>query len=148
MGWSPGLNLNNSKWNIFSHGKSSCIIFKCALYATTYVTRSYLVQNTREVFENLKYCVWVRLVKRPDDQCLCTSLSVISDYAITGATPYWFCKSGKLTHLPLVPHICVSVLDPGNGLALVKVMADRLPAPSNYPKSCRLIVNCALGQDW
>ena len=42
-----------------------------------YVISSYLVQSTREV-RKFKYCVWSRLVKPPDDQCLCTSLSVIT----------------------------------------------------------------------
>ena len=35
MDWSPGLNLNNPKWNVISNGKSSCIIFKCVMYAAT-----------------------------------------------------------------------------------------------------------------
>ena len=125
VGWSPGLNLNNSKWNMMSHGKSSCIIVKCVLYVPTGVISSYLVQSTREVGK-WKYCVWARLMKPPDGQCLCTSLLVISDYAIPGATPHWFCKAGELTHLPLVPHICASVLDLENGSALVQVMSGRL----------------------
>ena len=105
------------------------------MYATTYVISSYLVQSTREV-RKLKYCVSARLVKRHDDQYLCTSLSVISDYAITGPTPD-LCNAGELTHIPLVPHICASVLDSGNGSALIQVTAGRhIPsAPSNYPNS-------------
>ena len=58
-------------------------------------------------------------MKRTDGQCLCTTLSVISDYAITGATPRWICEADELTHLPLVSHIyappqCANQLDPGN----------------------------------
>ena len=79
-------------WQIFLHH------FKCTLYATTYVIRSYLVQSTREV-RKLKCCVWARLVKRLYDQCLYTSLSVTSDYTITGSKPD-FCIAGELTHLP------------------------------------------------
>ena len=47
MSLSPGLNLNNPKWNAISHGKSSCMVFKCVLYATTYFISPYLVQSTR-----------------------------------------------------------------------------------------------------
>ena len=123
-------------WQIFRHH------FKCVMYATTYVISSFIVESTREVWK-LKYCVWARLVKQPDDQCLCTSISVISDYTITGSTSD-FCKAGELTHLPLVPHICASVLDPGNGSAWIQVMAIRhIPsAPSNYPNSSWLLANC------
>ena len=55
-----------------------------------------------------------------------------------------FCQVGELTHLPLVPHICDSVLDLGNGSAWIQVMAGHhIPlAPSNYPNSPRLIANC------
>ena len=72
----PGMKFQQSymeydlPWQIFLHH------FKCLMYATTYVISSYLVQS--EV-RKLKYCVWARLVKRPDDQCLCTPTSVISD---------------------------------------------------------------------
>ena len=44
------------------------------LNATAYVKSSYLVESTHEVWK-LKYCVWAGLVKRPDNQCLCTSFS-------------------------------------------------------------------------
>ena len=73
---------------------------------------------------------------------LCTSLSVISDYTITGPTPD-FCNAGELTHLPLVPHICASVLDSGNGSEWIQVMAGRhIPsAPRNYPNSSWHIYN-------
>ena len=75
------------------------------MYTTTSVISSYLVQSTCEV---------------ADDQCLCISISVISDYTIAGSTPD-FSKAGGLTHLPLVPQICASVLDPGNGSAWIQV---------------------------
>ena len=97
---------HNTYHKIFLH------YFKCVMYATIYIISSYLVPSTCEV-RKLKYCVRARLVKRPDDQCLCTSLSVISDYTITGSTPD-FSNAGELTHLPLVPHIRASILDPGN----------------------------------
>ena len=81
MRWSPWMNLYNPKWKMISPGKSSCIIFICVLYATTYVICSYLVQSTREV-RKLKNCVWARLVKRIDGQCPCTPLSVINKYSL------------------------------------------------------------------
>ena len=116
IGWYQGLILNNPTWNMISRGKFSSHC-KCVIYTSTYVIRSHLVHSTCEV-RKLKYCVWARLVKRPDDQCLWTSISVISDYTITGSTPD-FCKAGELTHRPLVMHICASVLDPGNGSACI-----------------------------
>ena len=90
MRWSPRLNLNNPKWKMISRGKSSCIIYMHDV-----------CHNTCHMFGispeyTLKNCVWARLVKRIDGQCLCTSLSVISDYAITGSTPHCICKAGEL----------------------------------------------------
>ena len=41
-------------------------------------------------------------MKRPDGRCLCSSLSVLNGYAITRATPHWFCIAGEFTHLPLM----------------------------------------------
>ena len=82
----------------------------------------YLVQI---LIWKLKYCVSARLVKRTDGKYLCTSLSEVSDsnYAINGTTPHWMCKASDLIHLPLVPHICASELDPENGSALVQPKA-------------------------
>ena len=130
------LNGYDNPWQIFRHH------FKCEMYVRKYVISSYLVQSTCEV-RKLKCCVWVRLVKRPDDQCPCTSFSVISDYTIAGSKPD-FCKAGELTHLALVPHICASVSDPGIGSAWIQVMAGRhIPsATSNYPNSSWFIANC------
>ena len=82
--------------------------FICVLYSTTNVICSYLVQSTCEV-RKVKYCVWACLVKRINGQCLCTCLSVISDYAITGSTPNCICEAGELNHFALGPGNRISI---------------------------------------
>ena len=101
----PRLNLNNPKWNMIPHCKSSCIVLNvwCVPQHIALVLFSQEYPWSRK----LKHRVWARLEKRPDDQCLCTSLSVISDYTINGSTSD-LGKPCDLTHLPLMPHICAS----------------------------------------
>ena len=67
----------------------------------------------------------------------CTDLSVISGYAITGATPYRFLYSWRVdisTLACLVLYICASVLEPENGSALYQVMTGRLLGAKQLPK--------------
>ena len=68
------------------------------------------------------------------------SLPVISDYTITVSTPD-FGEASELNHLPLVPHICASVLDPGNGSALVQVMVYTGSGYSLWQFMTRLVIN-------
>ena len=128
MCWSPGLNLNNPRWRMISQCKSPCIRL------TTYVISAYLVQTPREI-RKLKYCVWARLVKPTFVLCLCTFLSLISGYAITGATSHWFWKIGRIdSSPPLVPHVCASEMNPENGPTLVQIISARLFGAKPLPK--------------
>ena len=83
-------------------GKSSCTI----LYA-------FCLPNICLKFVFSAECTWRSKLKMSHLitisetdlwQCLCTSLSVISGYAITGATPHWICEAGELTQPPSPSH--------------------------------------------
>ena len=97
---------NNVSREIFLHN------FICVLYATAYVISSYLVQSKREV-RMLEYCVWARLGKRTNGQCLCTSLSDLwlCNNWVNATLDMW---SGRADSFPVVSHICVSELSPRN----------------------------------
>ena len=101
---------NDFSKQIFLHN------FICVLYATTYVISSYLVQSTREVWK-LGYCVWARLVKRTDGQCLCTSLSDqwLCNNWVNATLDLW---SRRTDSFPLVSHICASELSPRNWISI------------------------------
>ena len=98
--------------------------FRCVLYATAYVTSSYLVRSTCEV-RKLKFRAWARLVKRPDDKCLCTSLSQWS------VLTQWLgqCHTGfvkRVSRLISPWYHIFALVYPGNGSALVQVMDGHL----------------------
>ena len=130
--WSPRLNLDNPKWKMIFQGKSSCIILISRQCAIAYIISSYLVQSTCEV-RKLKYFVWARLVERTDGQCLCISLSVINDYALTGSTPHWVCEAGEYSS-PWCRIYALMNWIRGTELALVKVVAGCLFGAKPLPK--------------
>ena len=133
---------------MFSRCKSSCTI----LYALC-------MPNICRKFVFNAECTWrskfkmLRLITISETnlwQCLCTSLSVISDYAITGATPHWICEAGELTqppppsHHPLPQSRMYALVNRfrKNGSALVQVMAgclfDAKPLPKVILTYCQL----------
>ena len=95
------------------------------------------VQNTREV-RKLKYCVWARIMKRIDGKCLCYSLSVISDCAITGSSPHWICEVGELSHFAWCRIYALVNWIRGTGSAWFQVMAGCLSLPKVILTYCQL----------
>ena len=93
---------------------------------------SYLVQNTRE-FRKLVYCVWARLLKRTDNQCLCTCLSDqwLCNNWVNATLDLW---SRRADPFPVVSHICVVNWVRATGSALVQVMAGCLFGAKSLPK--------------
>ena len=84
-------------------------------------------------------------MKQIDGQCLCSSLSVISDYAITGSTPYCICESGELNHFAWCRIYAVVNWIQETGSALVQAMAGCLFGTKPLSKSSWIIVNYTLG---
>ena len=133
MRWSPRLNLNNPKWKMISRGKSyRIILYACCMPCN--ICHIFVFSPEYTWSSKVKHCVWVHLVKGIDGQCLCSSLSVVSDYAITGSTPHCICKADELNHFAWCRIYALVNWIRGTGSALFQVMAGCLFGTRPFPK--------------
>ena len=125
MHWSPGLNLNNPNWNMISHGKNVLHYYECMLYAKN-PCHKFVFSQEYTLISKVELLCLSTISETTRWPLFVYPLSMISDYAITWATPHWFCKAGELTRFPYMRY-------PGKS-ALVQVMAGHLFGAKPLPK--------------
>ena len=96
MRWSPRLSLNTPKWKMILEANLPASFYMRAVCHN--ICHMFVFSPEYTWSSKVKKMSLSTLMKQIDGQCLCSSLSVISDYAITGSTPYCICESGELIH--------------------------------------------------